>query len=169
MWAESHVQDDWFPWLLACIGFLDPFTMCGFLLTPLLTLALVASSARRAVLLCAAASGGCLAGNYAFTLSIGTFGVAAKLARSPQWSGAVDACRDKLEAHGTLAGLLNTLLPFPTIPLLIAAQVVGANVRGILLTMALGRSIRYTVLAVAILGGREGLARGLRSPRGRPA
>merc|ERR1719229_222695 len=47
-WAERNAGAAWFPWVLAGIGFMDPFTMCGFLLSPLLTLALFTASPQRA-------------------------------------------------------------------------------------------------------------------------
>jgi len=150
-WAGRHAEASWFPWALAAIGFLDPFTLCGFLLTPLLSLALMASDLCRALLLCTASSMGCLAGNYVFTLFIGRLGVSSKLTDTPQLA----AARELLQRHGIIAGLFNTLFPLPTTPLIVAAQAADANVAGIILTMALGRSVRYAVLAATILSSRS--------------
>ena len=37
-WGDTHASAAWYPCLLGFIGFMDPFTLCGFLVTPLLTL-----------------------------------------------------------------------------------------------------------------------------------
>lgn len=69
--------------------------------------------------------------------------------------GQLVRARDLLQRHGSLAGLLNTLLPLPTIPLIVASVSVGVNVHMMLLAMTLGRTTRYVVLAVAILSSKR--------------
>jgi membrane protein YqaA with SNARE-associated domain len=153
-WAERNANAAWFPWVLATIAFVDYFTlgMIGFVLTPLLTLALVATQdVRRAAALCLIADGGCWAGAFVFSRVLGRLNIATRLAGSPQ----LDVARRLLQRHGVLAGLMNTLLPLPTIPLIVAAQAVDANVEGILLTQAIGRAVRYVSIAVAIFSGRS--------------
>lgn len=149
-WAEEHVNAPWFPLLLGVIGFLDPFTMCGFMLTPLISLALLTADFPRAVVLCGAASSGCLAGGVVFTQLLGRLNVASKL----EGSQALAVASELLRKHGVLAGVLNTLLPLPTIPLMLAAQIVGANVPLILVMMALGRLSRYVAVYAAIVASR---------------
>lgn len=149
-WAEANVSAPWFPWLLATIGFLDPFLMCGFLLTPMLSLALIPADPVWAAVLCLSASGGCLLGGVAFTKLIGRLDVASKL----QGSQALAVARELLQKHGVVAGLLNTILPLPVIPLLVAAQVAGTQVPLILIMMSLGRLTRYVCVYAAILASR---------------
>jgi len=149
-WAEENTAAPWFPWVLAIIGFLDSFTLCGFLLTPLLSLALMASDAVRATVLCSAASCGCLAGNGLLAFALRRLGMSITLP-----DGQLVRARDLLQRHGSLAGLLNTLLPLPTIPLIVASVSVGVNVHMMLLAMTLGRTTRYVVLAVAILSSKR--------------
>ena len=51
-WGDTHASAAWYPCLLGLIGFMDPFTLCGFLVTPLLTLVctrLAPHHARRAL------------------------------------------------------------------------------------------------------------------------
>ena len=154
-WGERHATAAWYPWALALIGFLDPFTLCGFLITPLLTLALLAADLRRALVLCTAVSGGCLAGNACFCALIGRLGIAAKLANSPQLATA----RSLLQRHGLLAAVMNTVLPAPTIPLMVAAHVLDpTNVPAIILALALGRAIRYVLLVSTVFGSRRAAA-----------
>ena len=55
------VNTPWFPLALGLIGFMDYFTLCGFILSPLLALGLMAApSMARVVLLCTTASVGYL-------------------------------------------------------------------------------------------------------------
>lgn len=151
-WAREHVDAPWFPWILAAIGFLDPFTMCGFLLTPLLSIALLTADLPKACILCGAASGGCLIGGVLFTALLGRLRF---LTASLEGSHALSVARELLLKHGVLAGVLNTLLPLPTVPLMVAAQLSGARVPTILAMMALGRLCRYVAVYVAIVGSRE--------------
>ena len=154
-WGERHATAAWYPWALGLIGFLDPFTLCGFLITPLLTLALLAADLSRALVLCTAVSVGCLAGNACFCALIGRLGIAAKLANSPQLATA----RLLLQRHGLLAAVMNTVLPAPTIPLMVAAHVLDpTNVPAIILALALGRAIRYVLLVSTVFGSRRAAA-----------
>lgn len=151
-WAEQHAAANWFPWMLALIGFGDYFVLCGFLLTPLLTLALMAApGVQQMSVLCAFASAGCLAGSFAFSILMSRLGLTDKAAGSPQLAVA----HTLLKRHGALAGVMNTLLPLPTIPLIIAAHAVGANVPWMLIAMAVGRAARYIALTFAILSSRK--------------
>lgn len=154
-WGERHAVAAWYPWALALIGFLDPFTLCGFLITPLLTLALLAADLSRALVLCTAVSAGCLAGNACFCALIGRLGIATKLAASPQLATA----RSLLQRHGLLAAVMNTVLPAPTIPIMVAAHVLDpARVPAIILALALGRGIRYVLLVSTVFGSRKAAA-----------
>lgn len=167
-WGERHANAPWFPWVLCLIGFLDPFTLSGALITPLLTLALLVSSLPSAIVLCAATSLGCWAGNFVFCALIGKLGVAAKLASSPQLALA----RDLLQKHGPLAAVLNTLFPaMPTIPLMVAAHALDpSRVPLILLALALGRGLRYASLVVATRATRHAATSAMASkPIGEPA
>ena len=98
-WAASRARLPWFPWFLFAIGVMDPFTLCGFLLTPLLTLALAASRVQRAAMLCVAASSGCLVGNVAFSILLDRMG-SIRAADSPQLA----AAKSLLQRHGAIAG-----------------------------------------------------------------
>ena len=153
------VNTAWFPWVLAAIGFMDYFTFCGVVLTPLLTLGLVAAtSLSRMVLLCTTASCGFLAGSFAFAFALDWLGLHGKLADSAQLAMA----RSLLQRHGLLAGLFNTLLPLPTMPLIVAARAVDANVPAILMSMAAGRTARYVALVGAVCSSRSMYTRGTR-------
>ena len=151
-WAERHVGAIWFPWVLASIGFVDYFTLgaAGFILTPMLTIGMLASSPRRALLLIALLSAGCFAGSLAFSQLVGWLGVAERLAGTPQ----LQAARDLLLRHGVLAGALNTIFPLPTIPLLVATQAIEGPVMLILLSMAAGRLLRWGIMWTTIQGSR---------------
>jgi len=158
LWARLYervrlgVNTWWFPWALAAIGFMDYFTFCGVVLSPLLTLGFMAAPGhRRVVWLCTATSCGALAGSFAFANALDSLGLSGKLAGSEQLATA----RDLLQRHGLLAGLFNTLLPLPTIPLIVAARLVDANVPLMLLTMAAGRAVRYAAMFIAVSSGRS--------------
>jgi membrane protein YqaA with SNARE-associated domain len=107
-----------------------------------------------AFVLCASVWAGCLAGNLAFVALIGRLGWAAKLADSPHLAVA----RDLLQRHGPIAGVMNTILPLPTVPLMVAAHVLKADETLIVLALAAGRAVRYVVLCSTILGGRSAYA-----------
>ena len=147
-WAERHVGAAWFPWVLAAVGFADYFMLgaIGFILTPMLTIGMLASSPRRALLLIALLSAGCFAGSLAFSQCVGQLGVAERLAGTPQ----LQAARDLLLRHGVLAGALNTIFPLPTIPLIVATHAVEGQVLLILLAMAAGRLLRWSVMFATI-------------------
>ena len=103
-WGDTHASAAWFPCLLGFIGFMDPFTLCGFLVTPLLTLGLCVADRSWAFVLCAAVWLGCLAGNLAFVALIGRLGLAAKFTGSPHLATAAEL----LQRHGPMAGVVNT-------------------------------------------------------------
>ena len=63
--------------------------------------------------------------------------------------------RQLLESHGMLAGVINTIFPLPTIPLIVAANALEVNVPGILLSMAVGRLLRWSTMYAIILSGRS--------------
>ena len=163
-WGEKHASATWFPCVLAFIGFMDPFTLCGFLVMPLLTLALLVSELPRALVLCASVWGGCLAGNFAFVALIGRLGLAAKLADSPH----LEVARELLTKHGPVAGVMNTILPLPTVPLMVAAHVLKADETLIVLALAVGRAVRYVVLCSTIVGGRSAYKFAKAKAKGQP-
>ena len=154
-WGKKHVTAVWFPWALTSIGFIDYFTFgaVGFILTPLLTIALLASSPRRAALLIGLLSAGCFTGSLAFSQLVGWLGVSARLAGSPQ----LEAARGLLQRHGVLAGAMNTILPLPTIPLIVAAHALEAHIFLILLSMALGRLVRWSAMYATLYSGRRAM------------
>ena len=172
-WGDTHASAAWYPCLLGFIGFMDPFTLCGFLVTPLLTLGLCVADRSWAFVLCAAVWLGCLAGNLAFVALIGRLGLAAKFTGSPHLATAAEL----LQRHGPMAGVVNpnpnpdpnhnpspspnqnpdpgrnpnsnpnpnpnpntnpnpdasqvnTILPLPTVPLMVAAHALQVRVRG---------------------------------------
>jgi len=125
-WGDTHASAAWYPCLLGLIGFMDPFTLCGFLVTPLLTLGVCVADRRWAFVLCAAVWAGCLAGNFAFVALIGRFSLATRLAGSVHLATAGEL----LQRHGPIAGVMNTILPLPTVPLMVAAHAVKATQHG---------------------------------------
>ena len=78
-------------------------------------------------------------------------GLAAKFAGSPHLATAGEL----LQRHGPIAGVMNTILPLPTVPLMVAAHAVEADVTLIVLALAAGRAVRYVVLTSTIFGGRS--------------
>lgn len=147
-WAKKHVTTIWFPWLLALIGFLDYFLFgtLGFVLTPLLTVGLLASSPRHAILLIAWLSAGCFAGSLAFSQLVDWLDVSDRLQDSQQLVFA----RGLLERHGILAGAVNTVFPLPTIPLIVAAHALQVRVSLILISMSVGRLVRWGIMFITI-------------------
>ncbi|KAL1521889.1 hypothetical protein AB1Y20_021540 [Prymnesium parvum] len=161
-WAEKHVNAKWFPWFLALVGFVDYFSFgaMGVIITPLLTIGLIASTPRRGWLLIGLLSAGCFAGSFAFSQLVEWLEVSRRLEGSTQLSVA----RDLLERHGILAGALNTIFPLPTIPLIVAAHALKVQIPLILLAMAFGRFVRWSTM-FATIHSSKAVARSIAHPK----
>ena len=54
-----------------------------------------------------------------------------------------------------MAGVVNTILPLPTVPLMVAAHALQADVTLIVLALAAGRAVRYVGLTTTIFASRS--------------
>ena len=80
--------------------------------------------------------------------AIGRLGIAAKPPTAAADGPVAAAAR-------SLAAVMNTVLPAPTIPLMVAAHVLDpTNVPAIILALALGRAIRYVLLVSTVFGSK---------------